>query len=76
MELLVSRWSVESHIFIAVWGNSVQLLEDVAILTTLPLYKERNGIDMALGDNDTKKLRFTYPEDIEKGNIRLMDSIL
>lgn len=40
---MFSRWSVESHTFVAAWGDFRPMLEDVLNLMALPLYEETNA---------------------------------
>lgn len=46
MELLVSRWSIESHSSIAGWGKLHPTLKDVMVLTNLPLSGEARAIKL------------------------------
>lgn len=43
LEFLISRWSVESHTFVTAWGEFYPTLEDVAMLTGLPLLGGSEG---------------------------------
>lgn len=56
LEFLVSRWGVESHTFIAVYGRFGGTLEDVVVLIMLAIYEENNAMGVTLGENDTRKL--------------------
>lgn len=47
LELLISRWSIESHIFVAAWGEFGPTLEDVVVLTGLPVFGEVQAINVA-----------------------------
>lgn len=46
MELLILRWSIESHIFVVAWGEFRPTLEDVVALTVLPVFKELKTIKL------------------------------
>lgn len=37
LEFLISRWSIEMHTFIPSWGEFSLTLEDVCVLTSLPI---------------------------------------
>lgn len=47
LEFLISRWSIESHIFVAAWGEFGPTLEDVVVLTGLPVFGEVQAINVA-----------------------------
>lgn len=57
-ELIVSRWSYESHTFVAAWGKFTHILKDVTILTILPMYGEANAVGVILEDDDGVKLKY------------------
>lgn len=57
LEILMSRWSVESHTFITAWVEFRPTLEGVMNLTMLPLYEETNSVCVVLGDEDEPKLQ-------------------
>lgn len=40
MVFLVSKWSTKSHTFVASWGEFCPTLEDVIVLTGVPLFGE------------------------------------
>lgn len=44
LEFPVSMWSSEIHKFIASWGEFTSTLEDVMLLTRLPVFENRNGV--------------------------------
>lgn len=46
LEFLISRWSIESHTFVAAWGELYPTLEDVAGLTGLSIFGESRAIAM------------------------------
>lgn len=46
LEFLISRWSIESHTFVAAWGGFGRTLEDVVVLTGLPIFRESRAIAM------------------------------
>lgn len=62
LEFLISRWSIESHTFIAAWGEFGLTLEDVVVLAGLPVCGDSRAIVMP-GDSSTKL--------DEEGKIRL-----
>lgn len=47
LEFLISRWSVESHTFVAAWEEFELTLEDVVVLTGLPVFGEVQAINVA-----------------------------
>lgn len=47
LELLISRWSSESHTFKATWDEFCPTLEDVIVLTSLPVLGESRPIKMS-----------------------------
>lgn len=53
---LMSRWSMESHSFIAVWEKFGPTLEDVFNLMALPLYGEVNTIGLILEEEEEDNL--------------------
>lgn len=48
---------MESHKFLATWGEFIPTLEDVASLTMLPLFGEMNAIGIVLKEGDQTKLK-------------------
>lgn len=50
-EFLFSRWSTESHTFVTAWGEFCPTLEDVVVLTGLPLFGGANTIVMPRSSN-------------------------
>lgn len=58
LEFLNSRWSVESHTFVMAWVEFCSTLEDIVVLTGLPLLGEpkatvlSEGSDGILDDED------------------------
>lgn len=48
LEFLVCRSSVEIPTSIVAWGELVPTLEDVVVLTMLPIYGEKNAIGVTL----------------------------
>lgn len=46
LEFLISRWSTESHTFVTAWGEFCPTLEDVTVLTSLPVFGESMAIKM------------------------------
>lgn len=49
--------STETHIFVVFWGEFGSLLEDIAILTSLPLFKDAHAIG-TLEEEDQKRVEF------------------
>lgn len=43
LEFLISRWSIETHTFVVLCEKVGPSLEDVAMLTSLPLFDEAHG---------------------------------
>lgn len=52
LELLVSRWSSKSHAFIDTRGAFCPTLEDVIVLTGLPVFGESRAIRMPKDVNE------------------------
>lgn len=46
LELLILRWSTESHMFVAAWGEFGRTLEDIVVLTGLLMLGESRAIIM------------------------------
>lgn len=57
LELLVLRWSAESHTFVVASGEFGPTLEDVLNITALPLYGETNTMGLILEGEDEDKLQ-------------------
>lgn len=57
LKLLVSRWSVEIHTFVAACRQFGPTLEDVLNLMTLPLYEEANTTGLIFEGKDEDKLQ-------------------
>lgn len=57
LEFLVSCWSVESHTFIALWGEFGPTLEDVMNLSTLHFFGDVHDMGMLFGEGDVDKLQ-------------------
>lgn len=55
-ELILSKWSVESHTIIATWVKFGLPLEDVLNLMALPMYREVNAMGMTLEGEDEDML--------------------
>lgn len=47
LEFLISRWSTESHTFVAAWGEFGPTLEDVVVLMGLPVFGEVQAVSIA-----------------------------
>lgn len=56
LELLVLRWSEESHTFVATWREFVRTLEEVLDIMALSLYGESNVLDLTVAREDKEKL--------------------
>lgn len=54
LEFLISRWSVESHTLVAARGEFGPTLEDVVVLTGLPIFGDAKVI--AMSDDSRTKL--------------------
>lgn len=52
LTFLVSRWSSHSHTFVAAWGEFCPFLEDVAMLTNLPLFGHTLVLDALEGEGE------------------------
>lgn len=52
MELLGSRWSVESHTFFAAWGEFGSTFEDILNLMALPPHEEVNAMAVRIEGDD------------------------
>lgn len=50
LAFLVSRWSSHSHTFVVAWGEFCPSLEDVAMLTNLPLFGHTLALDALDGE--------------------------
>lgn len=53
-EFLMLRWSIETHTFVASWGEFGPTLEDVVALTLLPLFGDAQVAHFKLTDKDSK----------------------
>lgn len=49
---------MESHTSIAAWGEFSPTLDNIVVLTMLPLYIKKNAMGMTLGENGTEKLEY------------------
>lgn len=58
LEFLMSRWNTKTHTFVASWGKFSTLLEDVAMLTSLPLFGKAHAIRVTLSKEDQKRVKF------------------
>lgn len=54
LEFLMSRWSIKTHIFVASWGEFGPTVEDVATLTSLPLFGDAQVAHFKPTDKDSK----------------------
>lgn len=52
LSFLVSRWSSHSHTFVAAWGEFSPSLEDVVMLTNLPLFGHTLVVDALDGEGE------------------------
>lgn len=48
LAFLMSRWSIETHIFVTTWGAFGLTLEDVAVLASLSILSDAHGARIAL----------------------------
>lgn len=55
LEFLLSRWSTETHSFIAAWGEFGPTLEDVAVLTSLPIFGDTQVAHFKLTEKENKE---------------------
>lgn len=55
IEFLVSRLSTKTYIFVASWGEFRPSIEDIVVLTSLPLFGDNHVIMMVLKGEDKKK---------------------
>lgn len=46
LEFLNSRWIIESHTFVTAWGEFCPTLENIVVLTNLPMFGESKAIKM------------------------------
>lgn len=46
LEFLTARWSTESHTFFATWGEFFSTLEDVVVMTGLPVFGEIRAVKL------------------------------
>lgn len=51
---------MKNHKFVASWGEFGLLLEDVAVLTSLPLFGDADGMELTLEADDQKRLEFLH----------------
>lgn len=50
LEFLISRWRIESHIFVAAWGEFGPTFEDVLALAKLPLFRVSHDMGIILDE--------------------------
>lgn len=55
---LMSRWSIETHMFVVAWGEFSPSLKDVATLMSLSLFGEAHATRVTLSWDDQKKVEF------------------
>lgn len=58
LEFLMSRRSVETHIFVSAWGEFTPSLKDVAMLMSLPFFGEAHSTGVTLKEKDQKKVDY------------------
>lgn len=56
-ELLLSRCTIETHTFMAAWGEFALMLEDVAAITRLSLVEDKNAMAIVLEGHDEMTLQ-------------------
>lgn len=54
LEFLLSRWSTETHSFVTAWGEFGPTLEDVAVLTSLPIFGDTQVAHFKLTEKENK----------------------
>lgn len=52
LEFLMSRWTIDTHTFMATWGEFSPSLEDVAMLMSLPFFGMEHAIGVTLKEKD------------------------
>lgn len=69
LDFIVSRCSLESHKFLAAWGDFASTLEDALSTMALPLYGETNAMGSTLAGEDKDKFnRLTEAESSTKSS--------
>lgn len=58
LEFFMSRWSYKTHTFVESRGESGPSLEDVAMLTTLPLVRQPHATNLSPVREDNKRIKF------------------
>lgn len=58
LEFHVLRKMVDTHTFVALWGKFGPSLQDVAMLTSLPLFGEAHATSLYPGEEDKKRIEF------------------
>lgn len=56
LEFFISRWSNETHTFVASWGEFGPSLEDVARSTSLSMFDEAHGTSLYPDGEDKKRI--------------------
>lgn len=56
LDFLMSRWGIETHTLVTAWGEFVPTMEDVALLTSLPMFGEAQvtNLPVLTGENNKR----------------------
>lgn len=73
VEFLISRWSIESHTFVAAWGELCPTLEDFIVLKNMPVFREARIIKWP-GDSEEINFGGERKKKLETLNKALTDS--
>lgn len=57
MELLISRWSVETHTFVAASGEFVPTLQDVGVISRMLLLRDHSAMGLVLNEEEERTER-------------------
>lgn len=55
LEFLMLRWSTETHFFVTVWRGFDPKMEDMAILTSLPMFDEDRVTNFKITEGEDKE---------------------
>lgn len=55
LEFLLSRWNTETHSLVAAWGEFGPTLEDVLVLTSLPIFGDTQVTHFKLTDRENRE---------------------
>lgn len=70
LEFLVLRWSIETHTFVASWGEFGPTLEDVVALMSLPLFGDAQVTHFKFMDKDSKVRHDALTQFLQKTKYR------